>query len=131
MKKTDLKRFKKILLGKRVALLENAQQMKAENMVLDTDDMPGTGDATDKLPGEVLGIEYWVTDAAGVRRDDREFATAYAGYLFPSYRVDEAMLDRSKALLAGVGDRPVLERVLLEANDDLSRAIKCRAFAAS
>ena len=40
MKKTELKRFKKILDGKREALLDNAKNLKAEHMTLDTDDLP-------------------------------------------------------------------------------------------
>ncbi|MGD8858367.1 MAG: TraR/DksA C4-type zinc finger protein [Myxococcales bacterium] len=39
MKKTDLKRFKKILEGKREALLDNARNL-ADHMTLDTDDLP-------------------------------------------------------------------------------------------
>lgn len=60
----------------------------------------------------------------------REFATAYFGNLFPGYRVEQAVLDRSTRLLAEVGDRlPVLARLLREANDDLARAIAVRAYA--
>ena len=40
MKKTDLKRFKGILEAKRAALVQNAQNMTAENMTLDTNDLP-------------------------------------------------------------------------------------------
>jgi DnaK suppressor protein len=40
MKKTDLKRFKVILDAKRAALVSNAQNMTAENMTLDTNDLP-------------------------------------------------------------------------------------------
>jgi DnaK suppressor protein len=40
MKKTELKRFKKILEDKREALLANAQNMNLENMTLDTNDLP-------------------------------------------------------------------------------------------
>ncbi|MFN8585212.1 MAG: aminopeptidase N [Dehalococcoidia bacterium] len=60
-----------------------------------------------------------------------EAASAYFGGLFPG-RVDQAILDRSERLLAEVGERlPTLARSLREANDDLARAIRCRAFAAS
>ena len=40
MKKTELKRFKKLLEEKRVALLENAKQTIAEDMTLDANDLP-------------------------------------------------------------------------------------------
>lgn len=40
MKKTELKRFKKILEDKRAALVANAQNMNLESMTLDTNDLP-------------------------------------------------------------------------------------------
>jgi DnaK suppressor protein len=40
MKKADLKRFKGILEAKRAALVANAQNMTAESMMLDTNDLP-------------------------------------------------------------------------------------------
>ena len=40
MKKTELKRFKKILEEKRLALVSNAQSMNLESMTLDTNDLP-------------------------------------------------------------------------------------------
>jgi DnaK suppressor protein len=40
MKKTELKRFKKILEEKRTALVSNAQSMNLESMTLDTNDLP-------------------------------------------------------------------------------------------
>lgn len=40
MKKTELKRFKKILESKRDAIVQNALAMKQESMTLDTDDLP-------------------------------------------------------------------------------------------
>jgi aminopeptidase N len=62
---------------------------------------------------------------------DLEFAQRYHGALFPAYRVEPAILDRSRRLLEEVGETlPTLRRALLEANDDLERAIRCREFAA-
>jgi aminopeptidase N len=59
-----------------------------------------------------------------------EFAAAYFGNLFPGYRVDRETLGRSERLLSELGeDQPILARMLREANDDLTRAIACRAFA--
>lgn len=40
MKKTELKRFKKILEEKRDALIKNAEQTIAEDMTLDANDLP-------------------------------------------------------------------------------------------
>lgn len=40
MKKTELKRFKKILEEKRETLIKNAQQTMAEDMTLDSNDLP-------------------------------------------------------------------------------------------
>lgn len=62
---------------------------------------------------------------------ENEPAAQFFGRLFPT-RVDPAILERSQALLAELGDRlPMLQRKLRETNDDLERALKCRAFAAS
>ena len=63
---------------------------------------------------------------------ENQFTRSYFASLFPHGRVEERVLDRSGAALAGLGDRlPLLQRSLREANDDLERAIRCRAFAAS
>ena len=60
-----------------------------------------------------------------------EFTRAWFANLFPHYRIEQAVLDRSRALLGEIGDGlPLLARSLREANDDLERAIRCRAFAA-
>jgi aminopeptidase N len=61
---------------------------------------------------------------------DREFSTDYFANLFPAYRVEEALLGRSEQLLESLAaDHVLLARRLREANDELSRAIKCRRFA--
>jgi aminopeptidase N len=61
---------------------------------------------------------------------DNEFSSSYFGNLFPGYRVEDATLKRSAVLLEEVSERlPTLTRRLREANDDLERAMKCRAFA--
>ncbi len=66
------------------------------------------------------------------REKDREYASDFFGALFPGYRVEGAILTRSEALLSTAeADLPVLARMLREANDDLARAIRCRAFAAT
>ncbi len=64
-------------------------------------------------------------------RSENEFASTYFGSLFPT-RVEPAALERSQQLLATLDDgQPLLSRLLRESNDDLERALKCRAFAAS
>ncbi len=63
-------------------------------------------------------------------REDNEFAQRYFGNLWPGSRVDRAVLARSEALLASLGEtQPTLRRQLREANDDLLRAIRCREYA--
>jgi aminopeptidase N len=63
---------------------------------------------------------------------DNEFAQRFFNNLWPGYRVDPDLLRRSERLLAEHGDRlPTLRRQLLQANDDLQRAILCREFANS
>jgi len=58
------------------------------------------------------------------------FSNAYVGRLFPAYRVEAEIVARSRALAAAEGDRlPALRRLLLEAADDLERAVTCRAVA--
>ncbi len=76
-------------------------------------------------------VERFFAEAPGVfRREEKEFMSDYFGALFPAYRVDQAVLDRSEQLLAEAGDElPVLARMLREANDELGRSIRCRAFA--
>lgn len=63
---------------------------------------------------------------------DNEFARSYFATLFPGYRVEPQLLERSQSLLVELGDRlPLLTRSLREANDDLSRAIRCREYESS
>ena len=58
-----------------------------------------------------------------------EFAERYFGALFPSYRVEPDTLARTERLLLAQGERiPTLARLLREAGDDLSRALKARAL---
>ena len=66
------------------------------------------------------------------RERDKEFAADYFRSLLPGHRVEQAVLDRSERVLASLGeDQASLVRMLREANDDLSRAIRCRRFADS
>lgn len=65
------------------------------------------------------------------RSRDNEFYVSYFANLFPAYRVERDVLDRSRQLLDEIGDElPPLARMLREANDDLERAVRCREFAA-
>ncbi|MDQ3879862.1 MAG: ERAP1-like C-terminal domain-containing protein, partial [Chloroflexota bacterium] len=82
---------------------------------------------------DVLGpfVERYFASVAGVfETADQRYAVAFARHLFPTYRVEPAILRRSEELVTELGDRlPTLTRVLREANDDLARAIACRAYA--
>jgi aminopeptidase N len=61
-----------------------------------------------------------------------EYTQSFVGALFPAYRVEQPILERSERLLSEIPDRlTVLVRLLKERNDDLARAIACRRFAAS
>ncbi len=40
MKKADQKRYRKILKEKRDNIMNNAESMRADGMILDTDDLP-------------------------------------------------------------------------------------------
>jgi aminopeptidase N len=69
------------------------------------------------LPGVVAGHE-------------NAFSNTYVARLFPAYRVEPEMVARARTLAAAEGDRlPTLRRLLLEAADDLERAVTCRAVA--
>ncbi len=77
-------------------------------------------------------VEGFFTSVRSVfETKDKEFYSDYFGALFPAYRVEQATLDRSERLLAEIADEaPSLTRMLREANDELGRAIRCRAYAA-
>ena len=76
--------------------------------------------------------EFFERAPAVFEQRENEFARAYFASLFPHGRIEERVLERSQAVLAEIGERlPTLARSLREANDDLERAIRCRAFAAS
>ena len=62
---------------------------------------------------------------------DHPFARWYLLSLYPSYRAEPEVLERSRALLAELNDSlPTLSRQLAESADDLERQIKVRDFAA-
>lgn len=64
-------------------------------------------------------------------RSENEFASTYFGSLFPT-RVESTVLQRSQQLVSTLDDgQPLLRRLLRESNDDLERALNCRAFVAS
>ncbi|MFH1474351.1 MAG: aminopeptidase N [Chloroflexota bacterium] len=61
---------------------------------------------------------------------DHPFLRAYVTALFPAYRPEPAHVERARAMADERGDElPSLRRLLLEAADDLERAIVCRSFA--
>ncbi|HVM31306.1 MAG TPA: aminopeptidase N [Candidatus Limnocylindrales bacterium] len=61
---------------------------------------------------------------------DHPFARAYMLTMYPAYRSEPEVLDRSNEMLASLDGRlPTLSRQLAEAADELSRAIRVRACA--
>ncbi len=61
---------------------------------------------------------------------DHPFLRAYVTALFPAYRPEPALVERARAMADGHGaEMPSLRRLLLEAADDMERAIVCRSFA--
>ena len=77
--------------------------------------------------------EQFFSEVEGVfESSENHFAQSYFGALFPGYRVEQALLDRSQALLENIPEsNQLLRRMLLEANDNLARAIRCRVYAES
>ena len=105
-------------------------------------DYPSLQDATDAMQGfnwpsqrEFLDpyVERFFGAVVDVfARTEQRYGLAFVRHLFPAYRAEREVLERSQRVLAGLGDRlPMLVRLLREANDDLARAIACREFAAS
>jgi aminopeptidase N len=64
------------------------------------------------------------------RSKDKEFASDFFRFLSPAYRVEKEMVSRAEKLLADGQESPVLTRMLKEFVDDMTRAIRCREFAA-
>jgi aminopeptidase N len=61
---------------------------------------------------------------------EHAFSSVYVGRLFPAYRVEPEVVSRTRRLVADEGDRlPTLRRMLVDAADDLERAVRCRAVA--
>jgi aminopeptidase N len=76
-------------------------------------------------------VEAFFAAAPGVvASHEHAFSNAYVARLFPGYRVEEEIALRARALADAERDRlPTLRRLLLEAADDLERALRCRAVA--
>ncbi|HUG47462.1 MAG TPA: aminopeptidase N [Candidatus Limnocylindria bacterium] len=61
---------------------------------------------------------------------DHPFARAYLLSMYPAYRAEPDVLERSRAMMASLdGSLPTLSRQLAEAADELERSIGVRAFA--
>lgn len=60
---------------------------------------------------------------------DKEFATEFFRNLAPSYRVEPAVIERAKKVLAGSDGAVLLTRTLREFIDDMERALRCREAA--
>jgi len=77
-------------------------------------------------------LDPFFAGLVGVFADrEAEAAKAYFRSLFPGHVVDAVMRDRLALVLEQEGIRPMLRRLLLEADDDLRRAIECRELAAA
>jgi aminopeptidase N len=62
---------------------------------------------------------------------DHPYLRAFVTTLFPHYRPEAALVERAREIAGRVGERsPSLRRLLLEAADDMERAVVCRACAA-
>ena len=62
---------------------------------------------------------------------DHPFVRAFVGGLYPHYRPEAALVERTRAIAdAQVERSPSLRRLLVEAADDMERAVVCRSFAA-
>ncbi|MEZ0231111.1 MAG: aminopeptidase N, partial [Planctomycetota bacterium] len=55
-----------------------------------------------------------------------EYSKAFCLLLYPTYRAEQPVLDRSERLLEKTTN-PTLKRMLREANDELLRSLRCRA----
>ncbi len=64
------------------------------------------------------------------REWESEAARAYFRAFFPWYRIEESTIRPMRVLLDDGSPGPVLRRLLVETEDDLRRALACRAFAA-
>ena len=76
-------------------------------------------------------VDRFFTALPGVAAErDHAFIRAYVGALFPSYRPEPALVERARATADELGaELPSLRRLLLEAADDMERAVVCRSFA--
>jgi aminopeptidase N len=76
-----------------------------------------------------VGRFFAVLPAVAAERD-HAFLRAYVAALFPAYRPEPALVERARAMADELGaELPSLRRLLLEAADDMERAIVCRSFA--
>jgi aminopeptidase N len=72
---------------------------------------------------------FAVLPAVAVERD-HAFLRAYIAALFPVYRPEPKLVERARVMADEHGaELPSLQRLLLEAADDMERAIVCRSFA--
>ena len=73
---------------------------------------------------------FFATLSAVATDRDHPFLRAYVLALFPAYRPNPALVERARAMADEQGaELPSLRRLLLEAADDMERAIVCRSFA--
>ena len=86
--------------------------------------------ARDVLTRDEAADAFFAAVPGVVAGHDNAFSSTYVARLFPAYRVEAEIVARARALAVAEGDRlPALRRLLLEAADDLERAVTCRAVA--
>jgi aminopeptidase N len=77
-------------------------------------------------------VERFFETVPLVARDrDHAFLRSYVQHLFPHPWPDPGLVERARTVAEAAGERlPSLRRLLLEAADDMERAVVCRSYAA-
>ena len=109
MKKTELKRFKKILEEKREALVKNAQQTMTEDMTLDPSDLPDEMD--------LASAEYTQSFEFRLRGRDKSLLSKLELAL---KKIDDGTFGNCEAC-----DEPIGKK-RLEARPETSLCIRCK-----
>ena len=109
MKKTDLKRFQKILEEKRDALIANAKQSLADDMTLDTNDLPDEMD--------LAASEYIQSFTFRLRGRERSFID----------KIEKALrkIDEGEFGMCEVCEEPISVK-RLEARPETTLCIRCK-----
>ena len=131
--------------GRRAALQAEASRPTPESKQQTWDRINGEGYGSFHLTRAAMMGFFWVHQDEvlapyvdrffdGLRdifeERDHPFARAYIMSLYPAYRADKSILDRSRKLIGELdGTLPTLSRQLTEHADELDRQIRVREFA--